>query len=238
MEPTLDGQCQGDGSSGTGAQAPGWRPRPVGPERRLSRSRFPRSREQPALSVSPGRMPQETQPAESRGAHPHRQAGGGWARSSRGGGPRELPGAGARTRALTCGDVVANPLDRNAGVLDRLAELVHHHPFDAPVRLPGGEEGWVWPPSRAPSLPRAWGLSGLGHPSRCPLEPAAPLSGPRGPRLRSEGDLGPCGQAARPGSANGPQAHRASGRRSGRGPAQSPLPRQPRQHRGRAGLSS
>ena len=55
------------------------------------------------------------------------------------------PGAGSQPRkALTCGDVVADPLDGNAGVFDRLAKLVHHHPFDAPVDLKGPERGCAY----------------------------------------------------------------------------------------------
>lgn len=50
----------------------------------------------------------------------------------------QQPQSRAQPVVLTCGDIVADASDHDAGVLHWLSEPVHHHAFDAPVRLQGG----------------------------------------------------------------------------------------------------
>lgn len=84
--------------------------------------------------------------------------------------PLSARSQGEARRVLTCGDIMADASDQDAGVLDGLAKSVHHHALDAPVHLRG--EAKMGSCSREAQAARQppQGLGSLGSP------PVAPCS--------------------------------------------------------------
>lgn len=92
-------------------------------------------------------------------------------------------------KVLTRGDIVADALDHNPGVFDRLAKFVHHHAFDAPVHLQDRRVNNVRALQRArTTCPASFThlsseLESLGKPALRSPAPHQPSCHPKSPSL-------------------------------------------------------